>query len=189
MEEIELAGVVSARWMFFFERFMGVMKTFVRQRARPEGSIAEGWLHLECMYYVTEYLQSTHSQAPALWKANEPIHIAEEVLCGIGVPLRLKAKDQENLSTFLCYNTECMQKWIKAYEEKKAQYLREHRKRKRVEEFPYFIDWLKAKVFKAATKGKEIPQEEKEMMYGCDKEVGFCYHYIEFVLCIVKFTL
>ena len=59
VDEIELAGVVSARWMFWAERFMGVLKGYVRQKARPEGSMVEGWMLEECMYYVCEYLERT----------------------------------------------------------------------------------------------------------------------------------
>lgn len=33
VDEIALAGVVSSRWMFFFERYMKVLKGFVRQKA------------------------------------------------------------------------------------------------------------------------------------------------------------
>ena len=44
VDEVQLAGTVHARWMFFLERFMKTLKGFVRQKAWPEGSMAEGWL-------------------------------------------------------------------------------------------------------------------------------------------------
>ena len=44
IDEIALCGVVHSRWMFFLERFLKTLKGFVRQRARPKGSMAEGWL-------------------------------------------------------------------------------------------------------------------------------------------------
>ncbi|MCO5596662.1 hypothetical protein L7F22_050730 [Adiantum nelumboides] len=51
VDEIKIAGVVRTRWMFWVERFLGVLKGLVRQRARPEGSMsAEGWVLGECMY-------------------------------------------------------------------------------------------------------------------------------------------
>ena len=37
VDEIQLAGIVHAHWMFFLERFMKNLKGFVRQKARPEG--------------------------------------------------------------------------------------------------------------------------------------------------------
>ena len=44
VDEVAKAGVVHSRCMFFLERFMKTLKSFVHQRARPEGSMAEGWL-------------------------------------------------------------------------------------------------------------------------------------------------
>jgi hypothetical protein len=63
-----------------------VLKRFVRQRARPEGSIAEGWLHHECMYYLSEYLPRAHEEAPH-WTHDESTTMTEEVLCGKGSPI------------------------------------------------------------------------------------------------------
>ena len=36
VDEVEMAGTVHCRWMFFLERFMKTLKGFVRQRARPQ---------------------------------------------------------------------------------------------------------------------------------------------------------
>ena len=44
MGKVAKVGVVHSRWMFFPERFMKTLKSFVRQQARPEGSMVEGWL-------------------------------------------------------------------------------------------------------------------------------------------------
>jgi hypothetical protein len=44
IEDMAICGPVSSRWMFFLERFMKTLKHFVRQNARPEGSMCEGWL-------------------------------------------------------------------------------------------------------------------------------------------------
>ena len=33
VDEVEIAGIVHAQWMFFLERFMKNLKGFVRQRA------------------------------------------------------------------------------------------------------------------------------------------------------------
>jgi hypothetical protein len=43
-QEVRLCGPVSSRWMYFVERYMGELKGWVRQRARPEGSMAQGYL-------------------------------------------------------------------------------------------------------------------------------------------------
>ena len=41
-EEINVLGPVFLHNMFPFERFMGVLKKYVHNRARPEGSISKG---------------------------------------------------------------------------------------------------------------------------------------------------
>ena len=35
---------------------MSILKRFVHQISWLEGSIAESWLHKECIYYLLEYL-------------------------------------------------------------------------------------------------------------------------------------
>ncbi|GFZ06764.1 DEAD-box protein abstrakt [Actinidia rufa] len=47
--EALLGGPVQYRWMYPFERFLGALKKFVSNRARPEGSIAEAYIVKE--YY------------------------------------------------------------------------------------------------------------------------------------------
>ena len=42
VDEVAMAGVVSTRWIFFLERFMKTLKTFVHQILRLEGCMAEG---------------------------------------------------------------------------------------------------------------------------------------------------
>ncbi|CAN0847424.1 hypothetical protein LINGRAHAP2_LOCUS15482, partial [Linum grandiflorum] len=43
VEEVKRGGPVQYRWMYPIERFLGKLKTFCGNKARPEGSIAEGW--------------------------------------------------------------------------------------------------------------------------------------------------
>ena len=56
IEDMSLCGPVSTRWMFFLERFMKTLKDFVRQNARPEGSMSEGWLIQEGLVFISQYL-------------------------------------------------------------------------------------------------------------------------------------
>jgi hypothetical protein len=54
VDEVELFGVVSCHWMFFLERYMNKLKGFVRQREKPEGCMAEGYISYESFYYANE---------------------------------------------------------------------------------------------------------------------------------------
>nr|AAD03356.1 En/Spm-like transposon protein [Arabidopsis thaliana] len=57
--EALLGGPVHFRWMYPFERYMKVLKDFVRNTARPEGCIAECYLAEECIQFCSEFLKKT----------------------------------------------------------------------------------------------------------------------------------
>ncbi|CAH9068815.1 unnamed protein product [Cuscuta epithymum] len=58
VREIRFGGPVHYRWMYFMERYLCKLKTYVRNRSRPEGSIAEGYLIEECLTFCTRYLKT-----------------------------------------------------------------------------------------------------------------------------------
>jgi hypothetical protein len=78
--EVEYVGPVSFRWMYFLERYMKEIKSWVRQKAHPEGSMAEGYIVSEAMHYLTEYVQRLDKNAPQLWTAEEDISGSSVVL-------------------------------------------------------------------------------------------------------------
>ncbi|RVW89710.1 hypothetical protein CK203_047225 [Vitis vinifera] len=63
VREVRLCGPVYLRWMYPFERFMKVLKGYVRNRNRPEGCIAECYIAEEAIEFCTEYL----SNVDATW--------------------------------------------------------------------------------------------------------------------------
>ncbi|MCO5552167.1 hypothetical protein L7F22_005677 [Adiantum nelumboides] len=118
VDEIEIAGVVSTCWMFSVEKFMGgVLKGLVRQRARPEDSMSEGWVLGECMYYLAEYLERIDEGAPHKWTLDEPTILSDEILCGKGICFKVSYEERTNLSTFVIYNSQCMEKFVEEYHE------------------------------------------------------------------------
>jgi hypothetical protein len=58
VNEVRLGGPVQFRWMYFPERYLGKLKSYVRNKSRPEGSIAEGYLAEECLTFCSRYLHS-----------------------------------------------------------------------------------------------------------------------------------
>jgi hypothetical protein len=58
----------------------------VRNMARPEASMAEGYLKDECLGFVTEYLQRFDVVHRRVWDAKEEYGDVEEVLEGVGKP-------------------------------------------------------------------------------------------------------
>jgi hypothetical protein len=56
VEEIRILGPVFLHNMFPFERFMGVLKKYVHNRARPEGSIAKGYGTEEVIEFCVDFI-------------------------------------------------------------------------------------------------------------------------------------
>ncbi|XP_026416083.1 uncharacterized protein LOC113311461 [Papaver somniferum] len=51
--EAKLVGPVGYSWMYPIERFLGTLKRYVKNRARPEGSIAEAYILKECLTFCS----------------------------------------------------------------------------------------------------------------------------------------
>ena len=56
VEELYLCGPVHTRWMYPFERYFKGLKGFVRNLAKPEGSVTQGYQVQEALGFVTEYM-------------------------------------------------------------------------------------------------------------------------------------
>ncbi|XP_071940578.1 uncharacterized protein [Coffea arabica] len=54
--EVKLGGPVYYRWIYPVERYLGTLKSYVRNKSRPEGSIAQGYLAEECINFFSLYL-------------------------------------------------------------------------------------------------------------------------------------
>ena len=56
VDEIKLGGPVHCHYMYPIERYLCKLKSYVRNRSRPEGSIAEGCLAEECLIFCSRYM-------------------------------------------------------------------------------------------------------------------------------------
>jgi hypothetical protein len=56
VKEISILGTVFLHNMFPFERFMGFLKKYVHNRARPEGSIAKGYEIEEVIEFCVDFI-------------------------------------------------------------------------------------------------------------------------------------
>jgi len=56
VKEINILSPVFLHNMFLVERFMGVLKKYVHQRAQPEGCIAEGYGTEEVIEFCVEFI-------------------------------------------------------------------------------------------------------------------------------------
>jgi hypothetical protein len=60
IKEIKLLGHVFLHQMYAYERFNGVLKSFVRNRAFPKGSIVQGYYIEEAIEWVLNYADPTN---------------------------------------------------------------------------------------------------------------------------------
>ena len=64
--------------MFFLERYIKKLKGFVRQREKPEGSMAEGYISYESFYYASEYIKQIDNRPGAvIWDDERDEHKRE----------------------------------------------------------------------------------------------------------------
>nr|XP_017221456.1 PREDICTED: uncharacterized protein LOC108198202 [Daucus carota subsp. sativus] len=63
VRELRLCGPVFFRWMFPFERFNKVLKSYVRNRFYPEGCIAESYLGEESIEFCSEFVRQSCTTA------------------------------------------------------------------------------------------------------------------------------
>ncbi|XP_071699112.1 uncharacterized protein [Rutidosis leptorrhynchoides] len=59
--EIKACGPVFLRYMYPFKRYMGILKGYVRNLNRPEGSIVEGYASEEVIEFCTNYMDGFKS--------------------------------------------------------------------------------------------------------------------------------
>lgn len=184
VDEVEIAGTVHARWMFFLERFMKTLKGFVRQRARPEGSMAEGWLVQESCVFISEYLLRSSNNVVQLWNTKDDDRLLGEVPQGNGVVARFSEELRTKVSNYCMMNNEGMQKWYEIYEETRQAQIdaREQWKRENVAgPYPEGLSllpktmsalWLLNKIRAAQSSGEVIPHDVQEYAYGPDWQVS-----------------
>ena len=63
-DEALRGGPVFYRWMYPFERYMKKLKNYVRNKARPEGCIAEGYVAEEALAFCAMYLRDVQTNRP-----------------------------------------------------------------------------------------------------------------------------
>jgi hypothetical protein len=59
LKQTKICGPAFMREMWPFERYMGILKSYVRNRAKPEGSIIEGYTTEEAIEFCIDYMAET----------------------------------------------------------------------------------------------------------------------------------
>ena len=111
VDELDLCGPVSSRWMYPIERYMKTLKEYVRNMARPEACMAEGYVRDECLGFITEYLQRFGVVDRRVWDADEEYGDAEEVLEGAGSKYMMSAALRDLAHQYALSNLSLMEPW------------------------------------------------------------------------------
>jgi hypothetical protein len=80
VEELDICGHVHARWMYGVERYLGVLKGFVWNWARPEACIATGYAFEESLGFITYYLRQYNPMQRPIWESEQDEMDVGEVL-------------------------------------------------------------------------------------------------------------
>jgi len=62
VDEAKIGGPVQYRWMYSIERYLRRLKSYVRNKARPEGCIAEAYIAQECVHFCSRYLDGVETR-------------------------------------------------------------------------------------------------------------------------------
>jgi len=75
--------------MYLVERYIKILKNYVRSMARPKTCMEEGYLKEECLSFVTKYLQRFHIDQMHVWDAEDEFGDVKEVLEGVSRPFMM----------------------------------------------------------------------------------------------------
>ncbi len=111
VEDIELFGPVTARWMYPLERFMKLLKGHVHRYYNPEASMAMGYMKDETLGYITEYMAEFEGVRTRVWNSEEEEGVGGEVLRGAPEFKQLSIEVRNMAHRYVLLNMDIMQPW------------------------------------------------------------------------------
>src|SRR5450759_1686820 len=93
---------------------MAMLKGFICNRARVEGSMAAGYLAAESMFYCSNILATIDSSCPRVWM--EEREVEEDRLTGATQTRMLSSMEFTQLTSFMLNNSIVMEEWRIFYE-------------------------------------------------------------------------
>ena len=105
VQEVFLCGPVHTRWMYPYERYFKSVKGFVRNLAKPEGSIAQGYQVEQALGFITEYMSDYNVTTRRIWDDKEEPSMVDEILEGKGKPKLLSEELRNAMHAFVLDNS------------------------------------------------------------------------------------
>jgi hypothetical protein len=88
------------------------LKFYVRNTARLEATMAEGYMKEECIGFIMEYLRRFDAVQRRVWDAEEEYGDAKEVLEGARRPYVMTTSMRDLTHQYVLTNTAIMQPWL-----------------------------------------------------------------------------
>ncbi|XP_060970206.1 uncharacterized protein LOC133037273 [Cannabis sativa] len=140
-----MCGPVYLRWMYPMERYMKILKGYVRNRSRPEGSIVESYIVEEAVEFCSDFLSNVATVGSCLPRFDNEISKG-----GRGVSVcDVSRADREEAHRLVLQNVDEVQPYIeKHFDWIKTTYPSKSRNHKWVQDEHYrnFSTWLQEKV-------------------------------------------
>ena len=107
VDELDLCGPVGGRWMYPCERYLGTLKSFVRNRAQPEASMAKGYVAEEALGFCTEYLNLQQYTKRHIWESEEEESMRASVVEGRGRVFNMSEAELVRAHTYVIMHHSC----------------------------------------------------------------------------------
>ena len=121
VEEVEIAGTVHARWMYWVERYMKVLKRYVHQAARPEGCMQSGHLHYEAMFLASQAVKLVDAKASIAWEhAQEGADVSSLKLLGKKTQQILSLLEKAQMHRYVLHNNSRSAPYCREYAKQKG---------------------------------------------------------------------
>ena len=95
------------------EPYLKTLKGYVRQRAQPKDSMAQGYIRDEALGFCIEYMQGCQLMEHRIWDDKEDPTMNNEVIEGKGRVRRLTLELREWIHEFVLSNAEVLQPYQK----------------------------------------------------------------------------
>jgi hypothetical protein len=105
VDELELCGPMHGRWCYGIERYMYVLKKYVRNHSKPEGSMATSYMYSEALGFLVEHL-ALYPGSWRMWDMDDEARNEGEVLEGGGRRRELTAQEKSAIHEFVISHSE-----------------------------------------------------------------------------------
>ncbi|XP_010670313.3 uncharacterized protein LOC104887394 [Beta vulgaris subsp. vulgaris] len=133
--EAKIGGPVRYRWMYPIERYLRTLKKYIRNRAQPEGCIAEGYLADECLTFCSRYMNDIDTKFNRKGRNDDEEDDDDEGALksmldvfrplgrplGQGLPLHLSFEECEQVHLYLLLNCDELTDFVKEHKLKLEQ--------------------------------------------------------------------